>query len=107
MSGMSQNYEWIIPKYEWYIIKLRQRQAVEIGCADGQSQGTRRGSHFYETNTWMWNFGRPQPRIGGLSVAKTERILKKSKSEATRRANHDQARQAQKRAAEEEEPAST
>ena len=27
-----------------------------------------------DINDWLWNFGRPQPRVGGLSVAKTERI---------------------------------
>ena len=26
----------------------------------------------YEINTWRWAFGRPQPRIGGLSVAKNK-----------------------------------
>ncbi len=48
----------------------RQKQAFEYGCADGSGQGSRRGSHVYEINSWLWNFGRPQPRIGGLSVAK-------------------------------------
>jgi hypothetical protein len=43
-------------------------------------------SHVYEINTWLWNFGRPQPRAGGLSVAKTEKILRKSRSEAAKRA---------------------
>jgi hypothetical protein len=32
-----------------------------------------RGSHVYEVNTWLWNFGRPL-----LSVAKTEKICKRS-----------------------------
>jgi hypothetical protein len=63
----------------------RQKQAFEFGCADGASQGSRRGSHVTEINAWLWNFGRPRPRVGGLSVAKTERISKKSKSEAARR----------------------
>jgi hypothetical protein len=39
----------------------------------------------YEINTWLWNFGRPQPRVGGHSVAKTEKILRKSRSEASKR----------------------
>ena len=52
----------------------RQKQAFEYGCADGSGQGSRRGSHVYEINSWLWNFGRPQPRIGGLSVAKTEGV---------------------------------
>jgi hypothetical protein len=36
----------------------------------GSGQGPRRSSHVYEINTWMWNFDRPLPRVGGLSVAK-------------------------------------
>ena len=64
----------------------RQKQAFEFGCADGQGPASRRGSHVYEINDWLWNFGRPQPRVGGLSVAKTERIRRKSRSETSRRA---------------------
>ena len=79
----------------------RQKQAFEFGCADGASQGSRRGSHVYEINTWLWNFGRPQPRIGGLSVIKTEDIRRRSRSETSRRAW--KTRQARKRAADEEE----
>ena len=63
-----------------------QKQAFEYGCADGSGQGSRRGSHVYEINTWLWNFGRPQPRIGGLSVAKTEGVRRQSRSETSRRA---------------------
>jgi hypothetical protein len=50
---------------------VRQKQAFEFGSADGASQGSRRGSHVYEINTWLWNFGRPQPRVGGILVAET------------------------------------
>jgi hypothetical protein len=65
----------------------RQEQAFAFGCADGSGQGSRRGgSHVYEINTWLWNFGRPQPQIGGLSVAKTERIHRQSRSETSLRA---------------------
>ena len=63
----------------------RQKQAFEFGCADGQGPSSRRGSHVYEINDWLWNFGRPQSRVGGLSVAKTERIRRKSRSETVRR----------------------
>ena len=45
---------------------LRQKQAFAFGRADRSGQGSRRGSHVYEINTWLWNFGRPQPRFGGL-----------------------------------------
>jgi hypothetical protein len=64
-------------------------------------KGSRRGSHVYEINAWLWNFGRPQPRVGGLSVAKTERIRMKSGPEAARRAW--KTKKARKRPAEEEE----
>ncbi len=50
----------------------QQKDAFEYCCADGAGPTSRRGSHVYEINTWLWNFGRPQPRVGGLSVAKTE-----------------------------------
>ena len=63
----------------------RQQQAFEFGCADGQGPASRRGSHVYEVNDWLWNFGRPQPRVGGLSVSKTERIRRRCRSEASRR----------------------
>ena len=63
----------------------RQEDAFEYGCADGAGPNSRRGSHVYEINTWLWKFGRPQPRVGGLSVAKTEKIRRKSRSEASKR----------------------
>ncbi len=63
----------------------RQRDAFERGCANGAGPDSRRNSHVYEINTWLWNFGRPQPRVGGLSVAKTEKIQSKSRSEASKR----------------------
>jgi hypothetical protein len=59
--------------------------ASVCGCADGAGPTSRRGSHVYEINTWLWNFGRPQPRVGGLSVAKTEKIRRKSRSEDSKR----------------------
>ena len=48
------------------------------------------------TITPEYNFGRPQPRIGGLSVAKTEGVRRQSRSETSRRAA--EARKARKRA---------
>ena len=77
----------------------RQKQAFEFGCADGQGPASRRGSHVYEVNDWLWNFGRPQPRVGGLSVSKAERIRGKSRSEASRRSW--ETRKARKMAADE------
>ena len=63
----------------------RQKTAFECGCADGPGPASRKGSHVYEINTWLWSFGRPQPRVGGLSVSKAQRIRKASKSEAAKR----------------------
>ena len=87
-----------------YKYAARQKQAFEFGCADGQGPTSRRGSHVYEINAWLWNFGRPQPRVGGLSVAKTERIRTKSRSEAARRAW--KTKNARKQRAEEERSSS-
>jgi hypothetical protein len=47
---------------------------------------SRRGSHVYEINTWLCNFGRPQPRVARISVAKTERIRWQSRPENFQRA---------------------
>ncbi len=63
----------------------RQKDAFECCCADGAGPTSRRGSHVYEINTWVWNFGRPQPRVGDLSLAKTEKLRQKSRSEASKR----------------------
>ena len=64
----------------------RQRTAFDCRCADGPGQASRKGSHVYEINTWLWSFGRPQPRVGGLFVPKAKRICKASRSEAAKRA---------------------
>jgi hypothetical protein len=72
--------------------------------SDGASQGSRKGSHVthvYEINTWLWDFCRPQPGVRGLLVATTEKILRHSRSETSRRAW--KTRQAWKRATDEEE----
>ena len=63
----------------------RQKTAFDCGCADGPGPASRKGSHVYEINTWLWSFGRPQPRVGGLSVSKAQRLRKASRSEAAKR----------------------
>jgi hypothetical protein len=30
-----------------------------------------RGSNVYKVNTWLWQFGRGKPRLGGLSIMQT------------------------------------
>ncbi len=79
----------------------RQKQAFEFGCANGHGQASRRGSYVYEINTWLWNFGRPQARVAGLSVAKTERIGRQSRSDTSRRAWETRQARKPERAAEE------
>jgi hypothetical protein len=64
----------------------RQGRDFAFGCADGHGQEMRRGSHVYEVNTWLWNFGRPQPRVASLSVAKTEKIHKRCRAAAAKSA---------------------
>jgi hypothetical protein len=58
----------------------------------------------YEANTWLWNFGQPQPEpsIASLSVAKSEKICKRSqcRGAAAKSAWKTRARQAPKSAAE-------
>ena len=58
----------------------------------------------YEANTWLWNFGQPQPEpsVASLSVAKTEKICKRSqcRGAAAKSAWKTRARQAPKSAAE-------
>ncbi len=59
----------------------------------------------YEANTWLWNFGQPQPeptKVASLSVAKTEKISKRSqcRGAAAKSAWKARARQAPKSAAE-------
>ncbi len=39
-----------------------------FGCADSTAADGRSGSKVYEVNTWLWNFGRGKPRLGGLTV---------------------------------------
>ena len=42
------------------------------GCADTAAEDGRRDSNVYEVNTWLWQFGRGKPRIGGLTSEETE-----------------------------------
>jgi hypothetical protein len=39
-----------------------------MGFADTAASDGRRGSNVNEVNTWLWNFGRGKPRLGGLTV---------------------------------------
>ncbi len=41
------------------------------GCADAAAEDGRRGSNVYEVNTWLWQFGRGKPHLGGLTIEET------------------------------------
>ena len=43
-------------------------------CDTAAADGRRGGSNVYEVNPgpWLWQFGRGKPRLGGLSVEKTD-----------------------------------
>ena len=42
-----------------------------MGSCDSAAADGQRGSHVYEVNPWLWQFGRGKPRLGGLSVEQT------------------------------------
>ena len=41
------------------------------GCPDSAAEDGRCGSNVYEVNTWLWQFGRGKPRLGGLTIEET------------------------------------
>ena len=53
------------------------RSGFPVGSCDSAAADGRRGSNVYEVNTWLWQFGRGKPRLGGLSVEKTDDSLRK------------------------------
>jgi hypothetical protein len=54
----------------------------------------------YDGNTCLWNFGWPQPSVASLSVAKTEKICKRSQCRRAAAKSAWKTRQAPKSAAE-------
>ena len=42
-----------------------------VVCADSAAEDGRRGSNVCEVNTWLWQFGRGKPRLGGLTIEET------------------------------------
>ncbi len=42
------------------------------------------GSNVYEVNTWLWNFGRGKPRLGGLNVDETSMRKKRVRASGER-----------------------
>ena len=56
--------------------QLRQhwRSTFPYGLADAADASGKKGSNFYEVNTWLWEFGQGKPSPRGLSVAATEAV---------------------------------
>ncbi len=54
--------------------KYRQhkRSGFPAGTCDTAAADGQRGSNVYEVNPWLWQSGRGKPRLGGLSVEKTD-----------------------------------
>jgi hypothetical protein len=42
------------------------------GTCDAAAADGLRGSNVYEVNLWLWQFRSGKPRLGGLSVEKTD-----------------------------------
>ena len=66
-----------------------------LGSANTADADGRRGSNVYEVNQWLWQFG---PRLGGLSVEKTddrketaqkERLLRGAETRRRRKADRE------------------
>ena len=48
------------------------RSGFPVGSCDTTTANGLRGSKVYDVNPWLWQFGRGKPRLGGLSVEKTD-----------------------------------
>ncbi len=48
------------------------RAGFPVGICDTASADGQRGSNVYEVNPRLWQFGRGNQRLGGLSVEKTD-----------------------------------
>ena len=48
------------------------RTGFPVGSCDTAAGDGLHGSNVYEVNQWLWQFGRGKPRLGGLSVEKTD-----------------------------------
>ncbi len=51
--------------------KVPGKSPFPAGCADAAAEDGRHSSNVYEVNTWLWQFGRGKPRLGGLTIEET------------------------------------
>ena len=69
-----------------HLYSKRKDTGFPMGCADAAGVDGRRGSNVYEVNPWLWQFGRGKPRLGGLSVEKTQERMQAARDERSLRA---------------------
>ena len=69
-----------------HLYSKRKDTGFPMGCADAAAVDGRRGSNVYEVNPWLWQFGRGKPRLGGLSVEKTQERMQAARDERSLRA---------------------
>jgi hypothetical protein len=69
-----------------HLYSKRKDTGFPMGCADAAGVDSRRGSNVYEVNPWLWQFGRGKPRLGGLSVEKTQERMQAARDERSLRA---------------------
>ena len=67
------------------------------GCADAAAEDGRRGSNVYEVNTWLWQFGRGKPSIGGLTIEETVERLDSACKSSDKRRKEPETREGSKR----------
>ncbi len=76
---------WQLNSYNPHKFSKHRGSVFSFGCADSTTSDGRRGSNLYEVNTWLWNFGRGKPRLGGLTVDKTAMRKKTVKKDQAKR----------------------
>ncbi len=61
-----------------------QMQRIARGI-DTAAEDGRCGSNVYEVNTWLWQFGRGKPRLGGLTMEETGERQDAARKESDKR----------------------
>ena len=85
---------WMVLRWLSTAFALRgrvQQSCFPAGCADSGADDGRRGSNVYEVNTWLWQFGRGKPRLGGLTIEETS-----DRQDAARKASDKRRKEARK-----------
>ena len=54
-----------------HMFSKRKDSGFPYGCTDSAAANGRWGSHVYEVNPWLLQFGRGKPHLGSLTVKET------------------------------------